>query len=382
MVTNKLNIVVIGVFFPFRGGIALYSTRLCHELMHSHKVTCINFKRLYPGFLFPGKTQYDTSNVSLSIENERLIDSLWPISWAKTGLHINKLEPDMVIFEWWHPFFGPAYEFICRMMKKKAVVLFQCHNVEPHEQSIVDRFLAKRTLKCADVAIVHSKKDMSKLKSLLPNLRVFQHHHPVYDIYPVQTVDIQEKRKILSIDSQKKIILFFGFIRKYKGLRILLEAISLFDEETSPILLVVGEFYEPEQPYRQLVSDLKIQDRVVFIPDYVPNEDVSSYFQISEAVVLPYLDASQSGIIQVARFFLCPIIATNVGGLPDLIDSPRNGIIVEPNNAHALKNAIEQILDTDTSGRIKLEMEKEQEKYSWKNMVLKIEQIYDEMNSY
>ena len=371
-----MKIVIISTAFPLRGGIAHYVSLLRKHLAERHEVSVITFKRQYPRFLFPGKSQEERGDVSGEQPSPQVIDTVNPFTWFKAGRMAAAEKPDLVIFKYWMPFFAPVFGTIARVVKKRAParVLFICDNVLPHEKTPVDRLLTSWALKSGDYFIVQSKSVEKDLLTILRKPAYKLIPHPVYEIFG-KGIDKDEARKRLGISEKEKVALFFGYIRKYKGLHVLLEAINKISPEENIMLLVAGEFYEDERPYREQIELLGIGNRVRVFSEYIPNEQVSLYFSAADIVVLPYIDATQSGITQIAYNFNRPVIATDVGGLAETIVDGKTGLIVKPNSADELASSIvkffrEKLSETFSSG-----VAEQKRLYSWENIVEAIEDL-------
>jgi len=376
-VTDRaLRICLVGPAYPYRGGIAHYNTLLARELQSRHEVFVINFKRLYPDFLFPGKTQYDESGEALSVESRRLIDSINPFTWVRAGFEIVNRKCDVVIFQWWHPFFAPAYAKMCAIVRifSRAKIIFICHNVIPHEQSFIDKVLLSGAFALPHGFLVQSMEDRENLLKLRAGARISLHPHPIYDFFRRDDTTPEEARKRIDAGSEP-IILFFGYIRPYKGLIYLLRAMPEIRDKVGARLIVVGEFYEDKEPYMKEVKDLGIGENVEFIDRYVPNEEVESFFLASDLVVLPYLSATQSGIVQIAMAFDKPMVVTRVGGLPDVVAEGKTGFIVPPEDSDAIAKAVVRFFEEGWAERMKEYFPKEKERFSWKSMVSTLEDL-------
>lgn len=371
-----MKIIIIGPAYPYRGGIAHYTGLLYKNLLKKdHSVKIFNFKRLYPKFLFPGKTQFETSPEIEKIESERVIDSINPLNWLIAGFKIVKEKPDLVIFKYWLPFFAPCFGSISAIVKifSKAKIIFFCHNITPHEKFPLGKLLTKFAFAFSDHFIVQSsvvEEDLLKIKPKAKYKKVF---HPIYEIFG-KAIDKNEARKILGIKPDEKLLLFFGYIRAYKGLDILLRAMKFILSEFPVKLLIVGEFYENPQKYFKIVEEDGIADFVIFKSEYVPNEDVKIYFSASDLVVLPYLSATQSGIVQIAYNFSKPVITTNVGGLPEVVQDGITGLIVDP-SPEKLAQAIVKFFNENLGPIFSRNIEEEKEKFSWENLIRTIEEL-------
>lgn len=368
-----MKIVIVGTAYPLRGGIAHFNSLLATYLGIRHDVEIYTFKRQYPKLLFPGKTQNETGGESPAVPVKQLIDSINPFNWLRVAKEIRKQKPDLLIFKYWLPFFGPCFGTIAKYVKRnsKTKVLFICDNVIPHEKRLGDIAFTKYAFKQVDYFIVQSKSVETDLLSLFPDAKYKLAPHPVYEIFGTSLDKIQA-RKILNINSER-VILFFGYIRQYKGLMVLLDAMSKISDLT---LLVVGEFYDDENKYRNRVKELKIENYVQFVSDYVPNDKVSIYFSAADVVVLPYLSATQSGITQIAYNFDKPVIATEVGGLAEVVIDGKTGFIVPPNEPQKLADAISNYYSEKKEKEFSENVKIEKKKYSWDNFVKTIEDIF------
>ena len=370
-----MKVCLVGPAYPYRGGIAHFTSLLAKEFAGSHDVHIINFKRLYPDFLFPGKTQFDESGSPLEVASERIIDSLNPFSFLAAARAIARRRPDLVVFQWWHPFFAFAYSTASFFLKRfcKTRVVFLCHNVLPHEASVFDRLLIKIGFSQADAFLVQSREDRDNLERIKRRPRVDLHPHPIYDVFKRGETTREQARERLGVEGP--MLLFFGYIRPYKGLKILLEAFAGVLSRRPARLFVVGEFYEDKTPYLQLIDQLSLGGQVSLVDRYVPNEEVELYFAACDLVVLPYLSATQSGIVQIAFGFDKPVVVTAVGGLPDVVDHGETGFVVPPGCPDALAEAVieffEQGRAADFTGKIRIA----KERFSWARCIEKLIQL-------
>jgi glycosyltransferase involved in cell wall biosynthesis len=337
------RVAIVGPSYPLRGGNALFVAHLYDSLRVDHDVYVVSFTRLYPSFLFPGKTQQNVSrNPVKSTPSRQIIDSVNPVSWLRAVRWIAepRRRPDLVIFVWWNPFFGICYGAIARMLKARlgAGIVFVCENVVSHENRFLDRTLTRMALSAADYFLVLSGVVARRIHSLFPTIPLRQAALPIYDCYRTERIDRGEVRAALGLT--RPTVLFFGYVREYKGLRYLLRAMPLVLEKTDVDLLIVGEFYEDRRPYDALIEELGIGDHVKIVAEHVPDESVVSYFAAADVVVLPYVAATQSGITQVAFAFGLPVISTEVGGLPEVVRDGETGSIVKPADEAALAAAI------------------------------------------
>jgi len=364
-----MKIVIVSPAYPLRGGIAHSAGLLYKELAKNHEVFLITFKRQYPNFLFPGKSQIESGEAIDKIESEVILDSINPFNWSRTANRILDYNPDLVIFKHWLPFFGPCYGWIARKIKKKsyAKLIAVCHNIIPHEKRIGDKVLSKYFLKKMDYFIPLSDQVKNDLFLFVKN--------PLYKLLPLpvfslfgDSVDKDEAKKFLKL-TDEKILLFFGFIRDYKGLDVLIEAFSIVRKSMDVKLIVAGEFYEPEEKYIKLIEKHKLEEAIILKKDFIPTTEVKYYFSASDAVVLPYKSATQSGIVQVAVNFCMPVIATNVGGIGEVIENGKTGFVVEKENPEKLAQAIIRFYEEGKEREFSLNMKSLKETYSWQNFV-------------
>jgi glycosyltransferase involved in cell wall biosynthesis len=378
----KMRFCVIGPTYPYRGGISHYNTLLCENLKRKHDVKSVSFKRFYPSFLYPGKDQKDlNSKMNLKTDSEYLIDSINPLTWIHAFLSIKKEHPDILIFHWWTPFFTPVYftiSFLSRYLTNTKILMI-CHNVMPHEKKKIDKILTKMVYRNVDFFIVHSEEDLRNLRTLMPNAEAKRTHHPTYEFFKTgnkNDLHLHSKEELnLNLNLKNKTILFFGFIREYKGLSYLIEAMPKVLEKQKVDLLIVGEFWDDKEKYTDQIKQLGIEKYVRIIDRYVPNEEVNLYFSIADVVVLPYISATQSGIIQIAFGFDKPVITTNVGGLPDVVKNGETGFIVPAGDANALSKAIVSYFEgnKEREFQVNVKIKKQKDIFSWNKMVETIE---------
>jgi glycosyltransferase involved in cell wall biosynthesis len=367
---------LIGPAYPYRGGISHYNTSLIRELARRHTVWAVNFRRLYPDLLFPGRTQYDESSSPHEAPSERIIDSINPFTWIRAGFHAARRRPDVVVVQWWHPFFAPAIFVMCSILRvmRAGRILFICHNVVPHETSPLDRILSRIAFSTAHAFIVQSGEDGRNLHRLRKGARMEIHPLPLFDFFRTDSLRMDEARGLLG-EGEGSLLLFFGYIRPYKGLSYLIEAMGILRERMEARLLVVGEFYEEREPYLELVERLGLSESVRFVDRYVRNEEVQAFFAASDLVVLPYVSATQSGIAQIALSFDRPVIVTRVGGLPEVVSEGRTGFIVPPADPEAVAEAIIEFFLGDWAERMKPYFEEEKRRFSWESLASTIESI-------
>jgi glycosyltransferase involved in cell wall biosynthesis len=374
-----MKITIVGTAYPLRGGIAHFNALLAKHLGKHHTVETITFKRQYPKILFPGKSQDEPDdNPQFLIRNPQLIDSINPLNWFRVAREIRKRKPDLLIFKYWLPFFGPCFGTIAKFAKKSAStkVLFICDNVAPHERRPGDIAFTRYALSQADYFIVQSNTVERDLLKLLPNALYKKTPHPIYEIFG-DPMSKDEARQLLGI-SAKKVILYFGYVRPYKGLMVLIDALKKMEDGRKMedvVLLIVGEFYDHEKKYRQRVKELELEPYIQFVSDYIPNDRVRFYFSAADVVVLPYLSATQSGITQIAYQFEKPVVATNVGGLAEVVLHEQTGYIVPPNDPTSLAEAIWRFYSEGKERDFIENVRREKTKYSWEHFVRQIETL-------
>jgi glycosyltransferase involved in cell wall biosynthesis len=375
-----MNITIVGTAYPLRGGIAHYNALLAEALRKRHTVDTITFKRQYPSFLFPGKTQQETGETSQVPPAPELVDSINPFNWLAVGRMIRDRRPDLVIFKYWLPFFGPCFGTIARMARKNkhTKVLFICDNVLPHERRPGDKLFTRYAFSAGDYFIVQSAAVERDLKTVHPNAVYRFAPHPVYTIFG-KAMEKHEARRLLGL-AEERIVLFFGYVRRYKGLQILLSALQEVRKTLPVHLLVVGEFYVDQAEYQKQIEDLGLQSSVTVVADYVPNDRVAAYFSAADVVILPYLSATQSGITQIAYNFDKPVIASDVGGLAEVVKHGVTGTIVPPNQPGLLAEAILEYYRRNLEAAMVPRVKEEKRLYSWDYFVEAIEALCREQS--
>ena len=375
-----MQIALISVAPPYRGGISKHTSILVEKLSQNHSVDVINYSRQYPDFLFPGKTQY----LDDKLENDnssRMIDSINPLTWFSTGNKLAKKNYDLVIFRFWNPFFAPALGVISGIIKKKSSytkLMSLCDNILPHEKTPFAYFLTTYLFDKLDGHIVQSSQTENELQEVVENPVYEKRFHPIYTNFP-KKIDKITARKKLGL-SAKNIILYFGIIRDYKGFDILLNAIAeLKDSGLDFHLLAGGECYGSDEKYTQLISNLGISDYITWHNKYIPDSEVSNYFSAADVVALPYRTASQSGVTQIAYSYDLPVIVTKVGGLPEIVDEGQSGFTIEPDNPKELANILEKNLKVGTFLEMPTYIKKFKQKFSWEYFVNGIESVYSKI---
>lgn len=339
---SKKKLVVIGPCYPYRGGIATFVAHLCKGLSEKFDVHLINYSLLYPSVLFPGKTQYDESkSLTFNFPNTRLLNSINPLSWIKVARAIKKENPDLIIMDWWNPFFSFCFRgiftFLHPTFKNKILVIAE--NVVSHEGRKIDAALTKMGISIGSQYLVLSDKVAEEIKPYANNKPIHKAHLPIYNTF--NTTAATSTKASLGYSEDDYVLLFFGYIRKYKGLDIALEAFPTIKKSIpNAKLLVVGESYDAWEEYQDLIDKHQLQNDVQVISAYVPNEAVAQYFNASDLVLLPYRTATQSGILNIAYGFLKPVVATNVGGFSEFIDDGTSGLLVQSIEPQAFAEAV------------------------------------------
>lgn len=364
-----MRICLVGPAYPYRGGISHFTHMLARELRHSHEVLLVNFKRLYPKVLFPGRTQFDDSARSADDASVRVIDSIGPRSWQLAAREVLAFRPDVVVVQWWQPFFAPAMRSIVSGVRKHsdARIVFLCHNVLPHEARPTDRALVRWGLARAHGFVVQSREDGATLTTLLPGARIVFNPMPVFDLFTGGDETQEAARAKLGLSG--RVILFFGLVRAYKGLDTLLDAFAVCGERLQATLCIVGEFYEDRKPYDERIRALGIGERVRVIDRYVADDEVGSYFRAADVAVLPYVSATQSAVVQTAFGFGTPVIVTRVGGLPDIVADGQTGYVVSPRAPDELAAAIVRFFEEHAGPRMSKEIQARAGQFSWARCV-------------
>ena len=379
---EKKRIIIVGPAYPYRGGIADFNERLSREFQREgHEVTIYTFTLQYPGFLFPGKTQYSTSPAPADLNIERKVNSINLINWIKVGREIRRQRPDVVMIRFWLPFLAPCLGTIARVVRRdkhiKVVALLD--NVIPHERRIGDRLFARYMIKSVGGYVAMSDSVLKDAKSFDDTKPCSLTPHPLYDNFG-DKVSRDEAIAHLRLDAGQRYILFFGLIRDYKGLDLLLRAFADKRLRGKNVkLLVAGEFYSNAERYEQLEQELELAQHIVWCKEFIPADEVRYYFAVADLVAQPYKSATQSGITQIAYHFERPMLVTDVGGLAEIVPHGKVGYVVKPNAddiADALVDFINHKQDSDFSTGIVAE----KIKYTWDKMTATLIDVANKVN--
>lgn len=375
-----MKIVVLGTAWPYRGGIALFNERLAREFQKENdEVITYTFTLQYPSFLFPGKTQYSEEPAPQDMNIVRKVSSVNPFNWIKVGRELKKMAPDLIVIGFWLPFMAPCLGTIARIARKngKTKVVSVVHNIVPHEHRIGDKMFATYFCNSVDGFVAMSDSvlnDLTLFDSVKP--RVFC-RHPLYDNFGKQ-VDREEALSELSLDTNNRYMLFFGLIRDYKGLDIMLKAYA--DSRLRKMgvkLIVAGEFYNNAEKYFELEKELGLEGEVIWHREFVPDSKVRYYFGAADIIVQPYKSATQSGVTQIAYHFEKPMIVTNVGGLAEIVPNGKAGYVVEPDEKE-IADAIVDFFGNNRQDEFKEGLLFEKRKYAWSNMTKSVKKAGEE----
>ncbi len=365
-----MKIIIVGTAHPYRGGLASFNERLAHQyVQEGHEVEVITFTLQYPAFLFPGKSQYSTESAPIGLKITRRIDALNPFNWMKVGKEIKCKSPDQVVFCYWMAFMAPCFGTIARYARApQTKMLALIHNMIPHEPTILDKLFPKYFVDSMDgfVAMANSVvKDINqfdennKPKSVSP--------HPIYDHYG-ELVDKKVACEKLGISNQKSYILFFGFIRQYKGLDLLIEAFAdIRLQKFSVELIIAGEFYENPAHYLHQIHSLGLEDKIVLRTVFIPDNEVKYYFSVADLVAQPYRTATQSGVSQIAYHFEKPMLVTNVGGLSEIVPDGKVGYVVDV-DSEKIADALVDFYENKRSDVFIENIKTEKLKFAWEKM--------------
>jgi glycosyltransferase involved in cell wall biosynthesis len=375
------KVIIIGPAHPLRGGLASFNERLARAFMHNgDDVTICTFTLQYPEFLFPGTTQYSSEPAPADLKILPIINSVNPLNWLRVGNRLKSMQADLIVVRYWLPFMGPSLGTLLRKVKKNKHTRVVCiaDNVIPHESRPGDTAFTRYFLKPVDAFVTMSNKVLSDLRQFTQKPAQLV-SHPLYDNFG-NAVPMTEARAHLQLPDNKRILLFFGFIRKYKGLDWLLEAMHLLKLHAEqhpgfemPTLVIAGEYYEDSKPYEALLDSLRLRDNVILHTQFITDSEVKYFLCAADVVIQPYKNATQSGVTPLAYHFETPMIVTRVGGLPDMVPDEKTGLIAEPNPA-SIADTIIRFYNLPRENFVQ-GLHEEKKKYSWQSLIDAIDQV-------
>jgi glycosyltransferase involved in cell wall biosynthesis len=371
-----MKFALVGPAYPYRGGISQYTTSLYHALNARHDVLLVSFSRQYPRFFFPGSSQQDDSSDAFMAPNERMLDSINPPSWKRAGRRICEYEPDLLLFQWWQPFFGMAFAKVAKVVRREsgARVAYLCHNVYPHERlsfqagKWLENYLIRRAFSESDGFLVHAEEMVAQVREINPSAVVRRIYHPLYDFYSRWEAD----KDSLGQRAGKKRLLFFGKVRPYKGLDVLLRALGRLKGSLDFEAVIAGEFYMDSVPFKKLADELGLTERLIWHERYIPNEAVPEFFQEADLVVLPYQEATQSGVVPVAYQFETPVVVGDAGGLSEVVLHGKTGYLFPPGDDAVLADRIQDFFRLDKGEEFRDNISLLKERLSWDHVVEEI----------
>ena len=374
-----MRVVIIGPAYPLRGGLATYNERLARTFQEAgDTVRIITFSLQYPDFLFPGQTQLSTEPGPADLAIEVSLNSVNPLSWWGVGKRLKRERPDLVVFRFWLPFMGPARGTVARLARQnghtRCVAITD--NVIPHEKRPGDRPLTRYFLSACDGFVTMSRRVLTDLQQLgFGHRPALYRPHPLYDNFG-PAIPQATARQQLGLKTEEQYLLFFGFIRAYKGLDILLEALADARLLALPVkLIIAGEFYEDAAPYEALIQQYKLEDKIVRATDFIPNEKVGAYFCAADLVVQPYKNATQSGVSQIAYHFERPMLVTDVGGLAELIPDGEVGYVVAPTAAAIADALVDYATHPEKQAHFEAGTRRMKQQFSWEVMVAALKEV-------
>lgn len=372
-----MKIIILGTAYPYRGGLAAFNERLAREYQtQGHEVEIYTFTHQYPDFLFPGKTQYSTDPAPKDLKIVRKVHSYNPFNWFKVGREIKRKKPDLMITKFWLPFMAPCFGTIARIVRrnKHTQLVSILDNVIPHEHRIGDKMFVRYFIRPTDSFVAMSKSVLSDLRLFTAEKPAVFSPHPLYDHYG-ERLNRETALSMLNLNADNRYVLFFGFIRGYKGLDLLLDAFADNRlKKDGAKLIVAGEFYGDPEPYLKQIRNLQIEDRVVLCTDFIPDSEVNRYFSAADIVAQPYKTATQSGVTQIAFHFEKPMLVTNVGGLPEIVPDGKIGYVVEP-DAKQIADALHRFFTENKQEEFEKNLIEEKKKYAWPAFTSAIDNI-------
>ncbi len=373
-----MKIAYLSVFYPYRGGIAQFNAALYRELEKEHEVKAFTFTRQYPEMLFPGKTQLVAENDTADrIPAERTLDSINPLTYIKTANKIKNFAPDLLLIQNWMPFFAPGFGWVAGALRKKGVpVIYIVANMKPHEAKPGDTALNKYLVKRSDAFVVMAEEVKNDLLELKPDAEYFYHPHPNYEHFG-ERIPQKEARNKLEIPQNKKVILFFGLVRKYKGLDVLIRAMKYTPDDY--FLLIAGEIYGKSEEYEQLINDNMPAERVQLNNRYINDDEVPAFFSAADVCALPYRSATQSGIIGIAYHFGVPVITTDVGGLKEVVEPYGTGIVLPKPEEKLLHDALISFFNENMQQKCAANVDNFKRNYTWQSYAEGLMELYEKI---
>lgn len=365
-----MKICIVGPAHPLRGGLASFNERLATQFQNEgHDVQIITFKLQYPNLLFPGKTQYSNAPKPEHLKIDVALNSISPLNWIQTSKKIRSLKPDLVIIRYWTPFMAPCLGTLARLIQKRNQTKVIClvDNLIPHEKHFFDSFLTSYFVKGVDGFVTMSQSVYDDVANLKTNKPIKLTPHPMFDNFGLPVAK-EEALDRLNLNPNFKYLLYFGLIRHYKGLDLLIEAFGNEKLRSFPYkLIIAGEFYEDPTPYYELIKKNNIGDHIELRTEFIPNHLVADYFSVADLVALPYKDATQSGVTQIAYHFKKPMLVTNVGGLPEIVINGVSGYVVEP-KVEAISEKLIEFCTQENPNLFEKGIEIERKRFEWKKM--------------
>ena len=372
---SKRKVIIIGPAFPFRGGIANFNNALA-QAYHDRgdNITLYSFTLQYPSFLFPGTTQYETGEAPKNLKIKTFINSVNPFNWIQVARKINKENPDYIIIRYWLPFMAPCLGSIARLLNKKIKILAITDNVIPHEKRMGDTIFTKYFIKSCDAFLTLSASVLDDLSKFTKTTVKKYIPHPIYDVFG-EKIAKEKAIKNLGLNPEDKHLLFFGFIRKYKGLDLMLQAMADNRIKEMEIkLIIAGEFYDDKKEYTDMINDLGIADNIIMKSDFIPADKVKSYFCASDMITQTYRTATQSGVTQIAYSFDRPMLVTDVGGLAEIVPNNKVGYVTSQNPT-SIADAIVDFYTNNKEAEFTINTAAEKKRFSWGSFVNGIEDL-------
>tara|TARA_E500000331_G_C17271639_1_gene719503 strand:- start:919 stop:2052 length:1134 start_codon:yes stop_codon:yes gene_type:complete len=377
-----MKVTILSTAFPYRGGIAVFTERLARAFLNDNDdVNIRTFSLQYPNFLFPGKSQYSTADKPDDLQISQEVNSINPFNWIKIGRKIKKQKPEILILKYWIPFMAPCLGTIARIVRsnKHTKVICVIDNLIPHEKRIGDQLLNSYFVKSVDGFVAMSESVFNDLDKFDKTKKKILGVHPLYDNFGT-AISKSKAINCLRLDNNYKYMLFFGIIRKYKGLDILLEAFADKRLQHQNLkLIVAGEFYEDYKPYEDIIKKHNLQDSVILHTHFIPDDKVVNYFCASDIIVQPYKNATQSGVTQIAYHFEKPMLVTNVGGLKEIVPHNKVGYVCEP-NTKAVSDCLFDFFSNEKEKEFINGVKAEKSKYSWDKMITNIKSLHIDLS--